>query len=54
MWDVTKVHFQRHNRKYDNNPIKRFTLRYHGRDVKIGAFVDFVTPLIIWDLIEEN
>ena len=52
LWDVTKVHYRRHNPKYDNNIIKRFHLRYRGKDVKIGAFVDFITPLIIWEFIE--
>lgn len=52
MWDVTKVHYSKQNPQYDNNPIKRFRLRYCGRDINIGVFVDFVTPMIISGLIE--
>lgn len=50
MWDVTKVHYHKMSSKYDNNPVKRFSLRYCGKDLKIGLFVDFLTPLIIHEL----
>lgn len=56
LWDISSVHYfkadmTKYNRK--PNPCKCFGLKYKGKDVPVGKFVDFVTPKIICDLMNE-
>lgn len=56
LWDISCVHYfkadmTKYNRK--PNPCKCFGLKYDNKNIPIGRFVDFVTPKIISDLIDE-
>ena len=54
-WKKTKydkfIMFQR-NRK--PNPVKCFSLMYNKKKIEIGKFIDFISPMIIHDIIKEE
>lgn len=58
-----REHFSmlRHNHKYkmfrnnrEPNPIGCFGLKYNGKSVNVGCFMDFVTHTLLNDFIKEN
>lgn len=54
--DVSCVHYVESDMLKDdggNNPRKAFRVVYNGYDLPFDGFVDFVTPKIICDLIDE-
>lgn len=57
LWDISKVKYVKGNMCYGNrtpNPCKCFRLEYCHKRIPIGYFIDFLTPQIIYDLIEEE
>lgn len=55
-WDVSCVHYCKSDMLKDNggnNPRKAFKVVYNGYNLPIGGFIDFVSPKIIGDLINE-
>ncbi len=56
LWDNQKVHYHKNtmmrNNKDSPKPKKCFILKYEGKDVNIGGFIDFTTPQLIYDMIK--
>lgn len=56
LWDIKSIEYDKSNMFRNNrkpNPCKCFYLKYKRYKLPIGGFVDFVTPKIISDLIDE-
>ena len=51
LWNGSKTHYMINKSLNDWN--NSFYLRYNSRDVKIGKFIEFISPLIIHELIME-
>lgn len=49
LWDGSKAHYMINKSLNDWN--NSFYLRYNSRDVKIGKFIEFISPILIHDLI---
>lgn len=57
LWNINKVQYDKWAMFQGNrepNPCKCFYLKFDGKDVNIGGFIDFITPTIIHDLIEKK
>lgn len=56
-WDITKCHYNKtHMIRYGNGgktPSRCFISKYNGKDLHIGNNLDFYTPELINDLINE-
>lgn len=55
LWDIKSCHYnKRYMTKYMRipNPCKCFKLKYNKNQVNIGGFIDFYTPQLIYQLIE--
>ena len=57
LWDVKKCHYVKSNmfrRGNDGmNPLRCFVSKYNGKKLPIGTYLDFYTPELINDLINE-
>lgn len=56
LWDTSFVEYFKSNMtKYNRepNPCRCFGLKYNGKYIPIGYFIDFLSPKIIGDLINE-
>lgn len=57
LWDITKCHYSKANMIRNNdagmNPRRCFTSKYNGKKIYIGNHLDFYTPELINDLINE-
>lgn len=57
LWDARKVAYY-NNEMYrygrNPNPCKCFGLRYKGRKIPCGNFIDFLSPIIIYKIIDDN
>lgn len=52
LWDNQKVHY--HKSRGNGLDIRKcFLLKYDGKDIRVGGFVDFVSPTLINDFIRE-
>lgn len=57
LWDNHKVRYHKYKMFRNNrepNPIGCFGLKYNGKSVNVGCFMDFVTPTLLNDFIKEN
>ena len=50
LWDNQKVHYHKTRGKSDLS--KCFLLKYEGKDINVGGFIDFVSPTLINEFIE--
>ena len=57
LWDITKCHYDKSNMfRHGNdgkNPRRCFIFKYNGKILHIGSHLDFYTPELINDLINE-
>ena len=56
LWDASKVHYKKGNmikKNREPNPSRCFALRYNGKDINIGGFLEFYSAELINDLIVE-
>ena len=53
LWDPHKVIFDK--RRCDGQKIRKcFILTYNVKQVRIGSFIDFITPTLIYEIIKEE
>lgn len=53
LWDYKKVGYDKYVIKYPDKVYKTFRLKYNKKKINIGRFEEFLSPSIIYDLIEE-
>ena len=56
LWNASKVHYKKGNmikKNREPNPCRCFALRYNGKDINIGGFLDFYSVELINRLIDD-